>query len=293
MPSPPGHRSGLPSGPGPGLDPAPTLAPRPSRRRFLGLSAALTGAITAPGLLSACGGRSASASEPLQFWNFYAPAPNEDPALLARAGWMHDTVDRWNAENEQQIELVYAAALGSEKLATAFSAGEGPDIFLISPGDIARYLNGNVLAEITPHLTQEAVDDFFADNMATRMIGDKVYALPMEIEPLALYYSRPAFEQAGLSEGDLPATWDDLIAVSDRLVSAGQGGLVFPTTQDYYQNFVWYPWMWQGGGEVVSGGGGLSGFDSDGATVAAVPTLLAFAIFQRRIVESIKTSGMK
>ncbi|TDD99983.1 carbohydrate ABC transporter permease [Jiangella asiatica] len=29
------------------------------------------------------------------------------------------------------------------------------------------------------------------------------------------------------------------------------------------------------------------------ATVAAVPTLLAFAIFQRRIVESIKTSGLK
>ncbi|RIQ22790.1 ABC transporter substrate-binding protein [Jiangella rhizosphaerae] len=261
MPSPPGHLPGLP--------PGPTSVERPSRRRFLGLSAALTGAVALPGLLSACGGsRTASASDPLQFWNFYAPAPNEDPVVMARAAWMQDTVDRWNAENEQQIELVYAPVLGSEKLATAFSAGEGPDIFLISPGDIARYLNGNVLAELTPYMTQEAVDDFFADNMATRMIGDKVYALPMEIEPLALYYSRPAFEQAGLSEGDLPATWDDLIAVSDRLVAAGQGGLVFPTAQDYYQNFVWYPWMWQGGGEVVTDGGRRSGFDSDGAVGA-------------------------
>ncbi|SDT59992.1 ABC transporter substrate-binding protein [Jiangella sp. DSM 45060] len=273
---PPGRRSGLPPGPGP--TPASLTAEhperpagqpeRPSRRRFLGLSAALTGAVAAPSLLGACGGTStASGSEPLQFWNFYAPAPSEDPSLLARAAWMHDTVDRWNAENEQQIELVYAPVLGSEKLATAFSAGEGPDIFLISPGDIARYLNGNMLAELTPHLTREAVDDFFADNLATRMIGDKVYALPMEIEPLALYYSRPAFEAAGLSEGDLPAGWDDLVAVSDRLVSAGQGGLVFPTAQDYYQNFVWYPWMWQGGGEVIAGDG-RSGFDSDGAVDA-------------------------
>lgn len=273
---PPGRRSGLPPGPGP--TPASLTAEhperpagqpeRPSRRRFLGLSAALTGAVAAPSLLGACGGTStASGSEPLQFWNFYAPAPSEDPSLLARAAWMHDTADRWNAENEQQIELVYAPVLGSEKLATAFSAGEGPDIFLISPGDIARYLNGNMLAELTPHLTREAVDDFFADNLATRMIGDKVYALPMEIEPLALYYSRPAFEAAGLSEGDLPAGWDDLVAVSDRLVSAGQGGLVFPTAQDYYQNFVWYPWMWQGGGEVIAGDG-RSGFDSDGAVDA-------------------------
>lgn len=269
MPSPAGHPPGRPSGLPPGRLPGHPSAERPSRRRFLGLSAALTGAVAVPGLLSACGsGRTASASEPLQFWNFYAPAPNEDPATMARASWMQATVDAWNADNQQQIELVYAPVLGSEKLATAFSAGEGPDIFLISPGDIARYLNGDVLMELTPHLTQEAVDDFFADNLATRMIGDKVYALPMEIEPLALYYSRPAFEQAGLSDGDLPATWDDLIAVSDRLVSAGQGGLVFPTAQDYYQNFVWYPWMWQGGGEVVTADGTRSDFDSDGAAAA-------------------------
>ncbi|TDD99985.1 ABC transporter substrate-binding protein [Jiangella asiatica] len=251
------------------MPPPPLSSPggHPSRRHFLGLSAALTGAVALPSVLSGCGDASAS-SRPLQFWNFYAPAPNEDPATMARAAWMQDTVDLWNAENDQQIELVYAPVLGSEKLATAFSAGEGPDIFLISPGDIARYLNGDVLAELTPHMTQEAVDDFFADNLATRMIGDRVYALPMEIEPLALFYSRPAFEQAGLSEGDLPATWEDLLSVSDRLVAAGQGGLVFPTAQDYYQNFVWYPWMWQGGGEVVVDSGARSAFDSAGAVDA-------------------------
>lgn len=242
----------------------------PTRRRFLGLSAAAAGTVALPSVLGACGdGASTSSSGPLQFWNFYGPAPNEDPATVARAAWMQDTVDTWNAQNEQQIELVYAPVLGSEKLATAFAAGEGPDIFLISPGDIARYLNGNVLADLTPHMTQEAVDDFFADNMATRMIDDRVYALPMEIEPLALYYSRPAFEEAGLAEGDLPATWDDLLAVSDRLVAAGQGGFVVPTAQGYYQNFVWYPWMWQGGGAVVADDGSHSTFDSPG-TVAAL-----------------------
>ncbi|WP_211239518.1 ABC transporter substrate-binding protein [Jiangella gansuensis] len=236
-----------------------------SRRRFLGLTAGLTSSVALPSMLSGCGG-TASASAPLQFWNFYAPAPNEDPVVIARAAWMQDTVDRWNAENEQQIELVYAPVLGSQKLGTAFSAGEGPDIFLISPGDIARYLNGNVLADLTPHLSQEAIDDFYPDNLATRMVGDRVYALPMEIEPLALFYNREAFQRAGLSEGDLPATWDDLLSVTDRLLSAGEGGFVVPTAQDYYQNFVWYPWMWQGGGEVVDGS--RSGFDSPAAVNA-------------------------
>src|SRR5690606_31439656 len=182
---------------------------------------------------------------------------------------MQATVDQWNAENSEQIELVFAPVLGSEKLSTAFAAGTGPDIFLISPGDIIRYINGDVLVDLEPYLSQEAIDDFFPDNMATRAVGDQVFALPTEIEPLALYYSRPAFEQAGLSEGDIPATWDELLDIADKLVSAGQGGWVVPTAQGYYQNFVWYPWMWQGGGRVMSDDGTSAAFDSQ-ATIDAL-----------------------
>ncbi|WP_298330524.1 sugar ABC transporter substrate-binding protein [Haloactinopolyspora sp.] len=250
----------------------PPHGPRPpgaiSRRRFLGGSMALAGAAAAASL-SGCGSSSAAAEGPLQFWNFYAPPPSDDPATVARAQWMQATVDQWNAENSEQIELVFAPVLGSEKLSTAFAAGTGPDIFLISPGDIIRYINGDVLVDLEPYLSQEAIDDFFPDNMATRVVGDQVFALPMEIEPLALYYSRPAFEQAGLSEGDIPATWDELLDIADKLVSAGQGGWVVPTTQGYYQNFVWYPWMWQGGGRVMSDDGMSAAFDSQ-ATIDAL-----------------------
>lgn len=239
-----------------------------SRRRFLG-GAMATAGVAAAGPLAGCGSSASTSQDgPLQFWNFYAPAPNEDPATVARAEWMQATVDRWNAENPEQIELVFSPVLGSQKLATAFASGHGPDIFLISPGDILRYINGNVLTDLAPHMSQEAIDDFFPDNLASRVVGDHIYALPMEIEPLALYYSRPAFEQAGLAEGDIPTTWDQLLDVADTLVAAGQGGLVVPTTQGYYQNFVWYPWLWQGGGQVLSDDGESSAFDSDAAAAA-------------------------
>ncbi|PSK91267.1 carbohydrate ABC transporter substrate-binding protein (CUT1 family) [Haloactinopolyspora alba] len=254
------------------MPPPSSSAPGPlrtlSRRRFLGGSAAAA-ATAAAAPLTGCGDIvGTSERDTLQFWNFYAPAPSEDPSVVARAEWMQATVDQWNAENPEQIELVFAPMLGSEKLATAFAAGTGPDIFLISPGDIIRYINGDVLVDLAPYLEQQAIDDFFPDNMASRVVGDQIFALPMEIEPLALYYSRPAFEQAGLAEGDLPTTWDDMLGIADRLIASGQGGLVVPSTQGYYQNFVWYPWMWQGGGSVLSDDGTSSAFDNDAAIEA-------------------------
>lgn len=248
---------------------AETRSPSLSRRGLLLRGATTLAAAGLGTALAGCGRSGSDRSGPLQFWNFYAPAPNRDPNVVARAEWFERTVAGWNAENEQQIELVYVPVLGSQKLAVSFAAGRGPDIFLISPGDIIRYANGGVLQELTPHMTRDAIDDFFPDNMASRVVGDKVYALPMEIEPLAMFYSRPAFEKAGLSEGDIPKTWDDLFDVGDKLRTAGQGSLVFETNQGYYQNFVWYPWMWQGGGDVISADGKRSTFDSK-ATVQAL-----------------------
>ena len=47
--------------------------------------------------------------------------------------------------------------------------------------------------------------------LATRMVDGKVYGLPMEVEPMAMYYSVKAWEEAGLDEADMPQTWDQLL----------------------------------------------------------------------------------
>jgi multiple sugar transport system substrate-binding protein len=99
-------------------------------------------------------------------------------------------------------------------------------------------------------------------------VDGKVYGLPMEIEPLALYYSEAAFESAGLSEADLPKTWDQTLAVAQKLTNSKRYGVMFETLPGYYQNFTWYPFMWQGGSEFQTKDG-KSAFDSP-ATVAAL-----------------------
>ncbi|MGD0723272.1 MAG: extracellular solute-binding protein, partial [Roseiarcus sp.] len=44
--------------------------------------------------------------------------------------------------------------------------------------------------------------------IANRMVDGKIYGLPCEVAPMAIFYSMDAFAEAGLTERDLPKTWD-------------------------------------------------------------------------------------
>lgn len=238
------------------------------RRTFLkgtAGAAALAGLGSLAGCASGAGG-----PRPLRFWQFYAPQSQTQADLKAQSDWFLAAAKDWSAKNAEDVECVFIPNFtdpSNTRLATAFASGDGPDVFLISPGDFLRYANGGALFDLAPFMTSEAIADFNQDVLATRRIGEKVYGLPMEVEPLAIFYSKPAFEKAGLSEADIPTTWEQLLDVGEKLNTRQRSGLVFETTPGYFQNFTWYPWMWQGGGDVVDADGHAV-FDSKATTAA-------------------------
>lgn len=96
------------------------------RRRFLLGGAA---AVAGPTLLSSCSKRP---SEPLSFWQWYAPVTQDDKMLRNQSKWFEELVATWNDSHDQKVRLQFVAApvyQGGAKLATAFAAGDGPDIF--------------------------------------------------------------------------------------------------------------------------------------------------------------------
>jgi multiple sugar transport system substrate-binding protein len=117
-------------------------------------------------------------------------------------------------------------------------------------------------------MDQAAIDDFYEGVLASRKVDDKVYALPMEVEPMAMYYSMDAWEEAGLTDADIPTTWEQLLEVAQKLTTDERFGVLFETIPGYYQNFTWYPFMWMGGGDFVTSDGKTSAFRSDGAIQA-------------------------
>lgn len=255
--------------------PAGGAAFAPSRRDVL---AGVGGA--AASLLGACGGGDdPSAASPLSFWQFYAPRG----ASEAQNAWFDELVTQWNRENEEQIRLQFvpnSQYVGGPKLQTAFSAEDGPDVFVVSPGDFLRYANGDVLMDLAPYMTREAREDFYPDLIASRSVGDGIHALPTGGGPMAMYYSVPAFEQAGLSEGDLPRTWDQLLDVAEALTDDERFGVVVDTTPTYYQNFTFYPFLWMGGG-------GLPGHEKPEGRFDSPGTISALTLWQDMITSGV------
>jgi multiple sugar transport system substrate-binding protein len=204
----------------------------------------------------------------LSFWQFYAPAGQ----VATQSKWFEDCVKGWNATHDVKVELQFVPVqdyMSGSKLQTSFASGEGPDIFIISPGDFLRYYNGGVLVDLTPYMEEAARKDLFPNVMETRIVDGKIYGLPMEVEPMAMYYSVKAFEEAGLSEKDIPKTWDQFLEIAHKLTKGNRFGCLFETTPGYYQTFTWYPFLWQGGGDIASADGKKSAFGSP-ATVQAL-----------------------
>ena len=243
-----------------------------SRRDFFkragtaGVAALSMGSVSS--ILASCGsggGSGGGSSSALDFWQFYAPGGTSK----AQAKWFTDMVAMWNKANKTQIKLDYITDyVNGSKLQTSFASGQGPDLFIISPGDFLRYYNGKVLKDLTPYIDAEAQGDFYPDVMKIRLVDGKIYAIPFEVEPMAFYYSIDAFEKAGLSANDVPKTWDDLLTLGAKLKTSKRYGILFETTPGYYQNFTWYPFMWQGGTDAVDATGKKSGFNTQGAIQA-------------------------
>ena len=241
-----------------------------NRRSLIKAGAGVAGGLGlfGPSALPLINRRSAAAQgDALTFWQFYAPGGRVE----TQNTWFEETVAGWNAQNERQVELVYVPNtdyMDGTKLPTAFASGQGPDLFIISPGDFLRYYNGGVLQDLTPFMEQEAIDDFFPDVLASRVVDGTFFGLPMEVEPMAMYYDMAAWDEAGLTDSDIPETWDQLLEVGQRLTNDQRFGVLFSTTPGYYQNFTWYPFMWQGGAEIQVPETNTSGMRDPGAVQA-------------------------
>ena len=128
------------------------------------------------------------------------------------------------------IYIKYSRIEGNyeSQLIDALAAGKGPDIMFFRSSWLPKHQNKIVPApaDLMPSgrfdslYPRVALDDF------TR--NDQVYALPLYIDTLALYYNKDIFDRAGIAIP--PATWEDLqkYAFSKKINTAlgGSSGTV-------------------------------------------------------------------
>ena len=122
-----------------------------------------------------------------------------------------------------KITYVKKASEGYEdELVRAFAAGKGPDIFGIHNTWLQKY---------SDLLGSAPQDVFSANEVRTTMtdvvqrdflVNDSLYAIPLSLDTLALYYNTDLFNSAGIVFP--PATWDEFVKDSRILTKRRQSG---------------------------------------------------------------------
>ena len=153
----------------------------------------------------------------LHYWTHEDPARTElETKLIAEF-----EKDNPNIKVERTTQ---GAAKLIELVQTAFAANQGPDIFNLSIEDEYSYVANGRVAPVDPkaagYADQAAIYDSYLPEILNAVTKDgKVYGLPLEITNWCIYINKKIFRDAGLDpEKDYPKTWEDMVAVSEKLV---------------------------------------------------------------------------
>jgi multiple sugar transport system substrate-binding protein len=180
------------------------------------------------------------------------------------------------------VRVVVESATTSyqEKLLTSIAAGAPPDVFLLDGPDIPTFLDRGLALDLTPYLAPLSYDParVFPELLETVTRGGRVYALPKDFTPMAIYAHRRVFERFGveLPDAERGWTWGAFLAAARELTrdTTGDGRIdvyAFDFPRAPYQ---WIPWVWSGGGDILAPDGSrASGFLDAPETLEALAFL--------------------
>lgn len=151
------------------------------------------------------------------------------------------------------------------------TGGSLPDVFWMHSNEIARYSEYEMLLDLTDRIKESKkleMDKFPKDIVQIyNWEGTKQYAVPKDIDTIALWYNKTMFDEAGVPYPDKDWTWDDYAEAAKKLTKAdgSQYGFALRPTND---QAGWNNIVYDMGGYVISDDKKSSGFDQPGTIKA-------------------------
>jgi multiple sugar transport system substrate-binding protein len=160
----------------------------------------------------------------------------------------------WSEESGVEATAVAATNMDQE-LSQGFAAGSPPDLFYLAPEKLAGYAENGSLEPYGDLLSNK--DDFYPSLVQNFTLDGEFYCAPKDSSTLALVVNTDMWAEAGLTDADVPTTWDQLDAVAAALTSGDRAGLAFGAEYQRVGAF-----MAGAGGRLVSEDGTTAVADS-------------------------------
>lgn len=216
------------------------------QRRTLALAAASATAL----ILTACGGGSGfDDTEPTTNGDQTGDTSGSLTVLIGSSGdaetnAVNAAVAAWSEESGVSAEVIPASDL-SQQLSQGFAGGSPSDLFYLSTDALAGFAANGSLHPYGDNLA--AKDDFFPALVDNFTLDGQFYCAPKDFSTLALVINADLWAEAGLTDADVPTTWDELSEVAQTLTTDDHVGLTF--SSEYQRIGVF---MAQAGGGLLN-----------------------------------------
>jgi multiple sugar transport system substrate-binding protein len=239
-----------------------------SRRNLLRGSLGIA-ALAGTGALAACGGSggkgdgaAADGTVTITMWHGQA---DQGKATLDKL------VADFQAKNPKiKVNATSGGVLADsmlQKITTALSSGQYPDIAYIFGPDIASVARSPKVAHLGKYTKDASVkwDDFYPAARDAVTVDGEPRGFPALVDNLCVAYNKKVFKDAGVSEPSAGWTWDDYIGVARSLTNSSKGIFGTGWPADAGEDCVWriYPMIWDLGGDIVDKSGKKVAFDGE------------------------------
>lgn len=152
------------------------------------------------------------------------------------------------------------------------TGGSLPDVFWMHANEVAKYAEYDMLLDLSDQISKsDKIDTAKYPQELVKLYQNsdgKQIAIPKDVDTIALWYNKTAFDEAGLAYPDDSWTWDTFKEAAKKLTKpdGSQYGTVFnpKSNQETYFNLI-YDW----GGKIISDDKKKSGWD-DPKTIEAM-----------------------
>ena len=197
---------------------------RRNSRWLIGTGLAVAGALT----LSACGSGSGFGGDSADSGGELTSDSAQGLNVLigssgdAETASVNAAVAAWSEKTGTDAKVSVASDL-NQQLAQGFAAQKPADVFYLSTDALAGYASNGSLLAYGDELANK--DDFYPSLVNSFTYEGDFYCAPKDFSTLGLVINTDLWAQAGLTDADIPTTWDELAAVSKTLTTDGQVGL--------------------------------------------------------------------
>lgn len=164
----------------------------------------------------------------------------------------------------------------SDKINASVMAGGLPDVLTVDGPNVSAYAANGIIQPLA-ELTEEEESEYLPSIIEQGTVGDQLYALGVMESSVGFYYNKEIIEEAGITipEADDPWTWSEFLNILEDLkpLMDEKDGYPLDMTFPVGETSIYYyaPFVWSGGGELVSEDGlTADGYFNSEQTAAAM-----------------------